>query len=68
MPKRSNGLQKLILFIEQQLAPEGVKVIESALLEPIEGGEPSKVDILIQGDYGNHSITIAIECQEHTRK
>lgn len=67
MPKRSNDFQKLILFIEQQLAAENAVVRESVMLTPLDGGEDLEVDVLIEAALGRHRLLLAIECRDHRR-
>lgn len=68
MPKRTNEFQKLIKLLESQLASENVKIEESKLLRDKRSGEPREIDILIQTEINGHSISIAVECTDRTRK
>jgi hypothetical protein len=67
VPQRSNDFQKLIHFLETELAPSGVRVSESVMLAPIDGGGPVEVDVLIETNVGHHPIRIAHECRDHFR-
>ena len=67
MPKRSNDFQRLITFLEKELAPIGATVQESAMLREIDGDDEREVDILIEYEVGNHPIRIALECRDHKR-
>lgn len=67
MPQRSNDFQKLIHFLETELAPSGARVSESVMLEPIDGGAPVEIDVLIETRVGHHPIRVALECRDHSR-
>lgn len=68
MPPRSNDFQRVITFLEGQLAPTGAVVTPCAMLVPTDGTEQREVDILIEQQVGPHSVRIAIECRAHRRK
>lgn len=65
MPQRSNDFQRLIYWIEKQLAGEA-RVVESLLL-PDRDGTPREIDITIESAAGVHPVRIAIECRDHAR-
>jgi hypothetical protein len=67
LPRRSNDFQELIRFLETQLAPEGATVTESVMLEPLDGGDPVEVDVLLKAPIGHHDLRVAIECRDHSR-
>ena len=58
----------MIALIEKALAPQGASVSESVMLTPLIGGEAREVDVLVEFAAGNHSLRIAIECRDHSRK
>lgn len=68
MPRRSNRFQRLVTFLEQQLAPSGVRVTPSAMLTEHVGGAKREVDILIESTVGPHPVRIALECRAHKPK
>lgn len=68
MPRRSNDFQRLITFLEQQLAPTGACVTPSAMLQPTDNGPPREIDILIEHAVGPHAVKVAIECRAHKRR
>jgi hypothetical protein len=67
MPQRTNDFQTLVHFLEAQLAPTGATVRESALVTPMDGGEPVEIDVLIEASIGHHPIRVALECRDHSR-
>jgi hypothetical protein len=68
VPRRTNTFQRLIAFIEAQLAPHGARVRESVLLDALDGTGPREVDVLIEGAIGDHPVRIAVECRDHLRR
>lgn len=68
MPRRSNDFQKLIAFIETQLAPAGATVTESAMVETLDGKDLREIDVLIKGTLGHHEVCIALECRDRKRR
>jgi hypothetical protein len=68
MPRRTNRFQRLITFLEQQLAPVGAAVTPSALLQDLAGGVEREVDILVESTVGLHPMRIALECRDHKRR
>jgi hypothetical protein len=67
MPKRSNDFQKLIHFIERQVAPLGASVDESVELIDKVTGKPVEVDILVTIPTAVREIRTAIECRGRGR-
>ena len=67
MPKRSNDFQKLIAFLEEQLAPVGATVRESVMLSPLDCGDEVEIDVVIEAPLGHHSLRVAVECRDHAR-
>ncbi|MBT9174049.1 MAG: hypothetical protein DDT21_02460 [Syntrophomonadaceae bacterium] len=68
MPKRSNPFQKLVAVIENQLAGNGVKVLESIELDEYKGSTKREIDVLIEADVNGLLVRIAIECRNHKRQ
>lgn len=68
MPPRSNDFQRLVTFLESQLATTGATVVPSAMLQPTNGGPAREVDILVEHNVGPHSVRIGIECRDHARR
>jgi hypothetical protein len=68
VPKRSNDFQRLIKLLEQQLAPIGASVEESAMLPDLVDGEAVEVDSLITLAVGPRVLRTAIECRDCSRK
>ncbi|SFO38501.1 restriction endonuclease [Nitrosospira briensis] len=68
MPKRSNEFQRLIKVIYDAMAGvEGGSVTESAMLrEP--DGTAREIDILIETSSHSHTLRIAVECRDRSRK
>jgi hypothetical protein len=62
MPQRSNEFQRLVNYIESQLAPVDAEVTESALLKDRVTGQDREVDILIEVDVGPRTLRVGIEC------
>lgn len=67
MPIRSNDFQRLITFIELQLAPSGAKVTASAMLYDPKADTEREVDILVEYDLGIRSFRTGIECRDRAR-
>ena len=68
MPARTNDFQQLVALIEHALAPKGAKIIQSAEV-PVDGlGTLREVDILIDGQWGEFKIRVAVEAKDHGRK
>jgi hypothetical protein len=65
MPARTNPFQRLVAFVEQQLAAGGATVTESASLPEYEGSSEREVDVLIEAEVNRHPVRIAIECRDH---
>lgn len=68
MPKRSNAFQRLVTFLEAQVAGDEVKVTESAMVAPTTGGDPKEVDILLEIPVGQRTVSVGIECRDHKRR
>jgi phosphate uptake regulator len=68
VPKRSNDFQRLIKLIEQQLAPSGARVEESAMLPDLVDGEAVEIDTLISLAVGARTLRTAVECRDCSRK
>ena len=66
MPKRSNDFQKLIYLIHHQLAKEAI-VTESKFLHDRAANVDREVDIVIEKQVGDYTVTIGIECQGRGR-
>lgn len=68
MPKRSNDFQRLIKIIYDAMAGvEGGTVTESAELhEP--DGTAREIDVLIEASAYGHTLRIAVECRDRSRK
>jgi hypothetical protein len=68
MPQRSNEFQRLVSLLEQQLAPAGATVEESALLVDAHNGTEREVDVLITLPVPPRVPRIGIECRDHRRR
>ena len=68
MPKRTNNYQKLVLYINQQLAAKSAIVTESAMVWDKESKQKREVDILIEETSGPYKLSIGIECSGRKRK
>jgi hypothetical protein len=68
MPKRTNDFQSLIKFIYDRITPEGGKVTESAMVYDKDSKTLREVDILIEHKISGHTIKIAVECRDRSRK
>jgi len=67
MPKRSNRFQQLIRIIEEQAAPSGAIVRESALIAD-RSGITREIDVYVEIPVGVRSVVLAIECRDHARR
>lgn len=67
MPKRTNKFQRLVAFVEQELAAAGVRVTESAELQEYAESSDREVDILIEAEISGHPVRLALECRDHDR-
>lgn len=68
MPKRTNDFQTLIKFIYERITPEGGAVTESAMVYDKDSRTLREVDILIEHKISGHTIKIAVECRDRSRK
>jgi hypothetical protein len=68
MGQRTNRFQRFIFAVEQQLAPSGASVEQSALVADTVDGTLREVDIVIRCPAGQRTLTIGIECRDHERK
>lgn len=68
MPKRTNDFQTLIKFIYDRITPAGGTVIESAMIYDKDSKTLREVDILIEHTISGHTIKIAVECRDRSRK
>jgi hypothetical protein len=68
MPKRTNDFQSLIKFIYDRITPEGGTVTESAMVFDNDSKTLREVDILIEHKISDHTIKIAVECRDRSRK
>lgn len=67
MPPRSNKFQQLIRELYRSLAPTGAKIRESAMLADGQTGILREVDVLVEGDFAGHKMSMAVECRDYTR-
>lgn len=67
MPKRSNYFQQLIHFIEHHISEPNTTITQSAMLIPLDGGNPREVDILVETTLNGHHLRFALECRDHQR-
>ncbi|HXI11787.1 MAG TPA: hypothetical protein VNM92_03985 [Thermoanaerobaculia bacterium] len=67
MPARSNGFQRMIKRIYDQLAPSGATVTESAPLAERGANKPREIDVLVEGTFADSPIRMAIECRDRSR-
>jgi len=67
LPRRSNTFQDLVAIVQHHLVGSGT-IEESAMLEPVNGGEPAEVDVVIRTSVAGHSLTIGIEATKTSRK
>lgn len=67
MPKRSNYFQQLIHFIEQHISGPETSITQSAMLTPLDGGNPREVDILVETTLNGHPLRFGLECRDHQR-
>lgn len=68
MPKKTNNYQKLVLYINQQLAAKSAVITESAMIWEKESKQKREVDILIEDASGPYKLSIGIECSNRKRK
>ena len=68
MPPRTNDFQQLVALIEQSLAPKGAKITQSAEVAVKGLSTLREVDVLIDGEYGEYKLKIAIEAKDEGRK
>jgi hypothetical protein len=68
MPARSNDFQRLVKYLEEQLAPTGANVEESAMVADLHNGTLREVDILITVPVSGREFTIGIETRDHKRR
>jgi len=68
MAKRTNDFQSLIKFIYDRITPEGGAVTESAMVFDKDSKTLREVDILIEHKLSGHTIKIAVECRDRSRK
>lgn len=68
MPKRTNAFQQLVARVYTQLAPEGARVTESALVKERDSEAVREVDILIEHEIIGHRVRMAIECRDRKDK
>jgi len=68
VPKRTNHYQKLLLYINQALAPFDATVTESAMLWDKASNQHREIDILIECSTGPYPTKLGIECTERKRK
>ncbi len=66
MPVRSNDFQRLVRQVQQVFAPAGAKVTESALV-PDALGMQREIDVILEGDFGEFRMKIAVEAKDHRR-
>lgn len=66
MPKRTNPLQKAVMYLES-LKSDNISVSESAMLIDKGTGAEREVDILVEGEVNGHEIKVAIEVRDHKR-
>jgi hypothetical protein len=67
MPKRTNNFQKLVFLVKKHAA-DGATVTESKFLRDNITGTDREVDICIESTVAGHSVTVSIECRDHSRK
>lgn len=67
MPKRTNDYQKLVLAINQHLAPTSATITESKMLYDPISEQDREIDILIEDNSGPYKFTIGIECTAKSR-
>jgi len=68
MPKRTNDFQTLIKFIYDRITPADGTVTESAMIYDKDSNTLREVDILIEHKISGHTIKIAVECRDRSRK
>src|SRR2546428_4966972 len=68
MPKRTNEFQQLVTIIQSALAPRGAKVIQSAELHVPGLSAVREVDVLIEGEFGNYHIRVAVSARDNRRQ
>ena len=66
MPPRSTPFQKLVLHLQEQLAP-AASVSESVPLIHRLTDEPREVDIVVRANVGEHPLVVSLECIEQSR-
>jgi hypothetical protein len=66
MPARTNDFQRLVRQVQQVFAPAGAKVTESAMI-PDALGNLREIDVVLEGDFGEFRMKIAVEAKDHKR-
>ena len=67
MPRRTNALQKAVKLVEEQKG-DFLTLRESAMLRDRYADIDREVDILLEGEINTHSVTVAIEVRDGTRR
>jgi len=67
VPPRSNKFQRLIRELYRSLAPTGAIIRESAMLIDGQTGIEREVDVLVEGAFAGHKMSMAVECRDYTR-
>lgn len=68
MPQRTNEFQELVSLIQSALAPAGAKITTSAMFKIPGLDTLREVDVLIEGEFGQYKIRIAVEAKDEIRK
>lgn len=63
MPARSNAYQKVLYYVQRNLAPDA-RVTESAMVADSRTGELREVDVLIEGTMAGHRVAIGMEVRD----
>lgn len=67
MPPRSNQFQRVIRELYRSLSSTGVTIRESAMLPDGVDGVEREIDVLVEGDFAGHKISLAVECRDYSR-
>jgi len=68
MAKRTNNFQQLIAYIYEKTIPVGATVTESGMVWDKDAEVLREVDVLIEHRIAGHTLKIAVECRDRSRK
>lgn len=69
MPKKGESLQRLVQLIEQSTGHDDGVIVESPKFFPDKvTGQPREHDVVVTVDRGHHTLQIALECRDRSRK